>query len=59
MFKRKEDMKKQYINPELQVIVMKTTGMLANSPIPTATGKPDEWGAHHFTLEDDDDEEDY
>ena len=52
-------MKKQYITPEIQVIVMKTTGMLANSPIPTATGKPDEWGAHHFTLEDDDDEEDY
>ena len=32
MFKRKEDMKKQYINPELQVVVMKTAGMLANSP---------------------------
>ncbi len=54
-------MKKTYINPELQVIVMKTTGMLAQSPNgkldPTKNVGAGDVEANGFDFDEDD--EDY
>ena len=51
-------MKKTYINPELQVIVMQTAGMLAQS-LEKGSGNinPNDIGAPSYDLDDDFDEE--
>ena len=59
MFKYIEGMKKQYIIPEIQVVVMQTRSMLAGSPPPVdgKYGSGDSVDAAGFDF--DEDEEDY
>ena len=53
-------MKKTYINPELQVVVMQTTGMLAlSNPGLKDNNAVGPGMAHEFDFDEDEDEEDY
>ena len=52
-------MKKQYINPEIEVVKINTMQMLAGSPKDISDETPKEWGARQGGFWDDDDDEDF
>ena len=51
---RKTIMKKTYINPEVMVVKLQPTQMLATS-IDLVEGTPSEWGSREFDYDEEDD----